>query len=81
MPRLSREQQRDILLRANVGIRIVAKRAGIRYSTTLAQDVAEARAELRLDDPVLDALIAQKKRSGRPWGPWRTATYKSREAV
>lgn len=82
MTKLSRRRQDAILLHCVVLARIVGRQRSylacghrLRLGTTIAKDLAGLRESLRLDDPVLDDLIAAKKSSGEPWGPWQSETY------
>lgn len=69
---LSRAKQNALLMEVLVYSRLVARQHRcvhghrIPQDTTLVDDVSAIRAALRLDDPVLDDLIAQGKHRG-PW--------------
>lgn len=63
---LSRAQQDGIILECVVLARIVGWQRRISSPGTVADEMEAVRAALRLDDPVLDDLIAQGKHRG-PW--------------
>lgn len=63
---LSRAKETGILLEVVIAARIERRRLGHRTGPTINDEVSELREALRLDDPVLDDLIAQ----GRHRGPW-----------
>lgn len=63
---LSRGKQTGILLEIVIAARIERRRLGHRTGPTINDEISELRHALRLDDYVLDDLIAQ----GAHKGPW-----------
>lgn len=72
---LGRAREDAILLWVGIHVRTATKRMQCRHSGTHAQNLAEARKALRLDDPVLDDLIARRT------GPIQWSEDRARETA
>lgn len=75
--KLSRGKQTGILLEIVIAARVVRRQMGERTEPTINAELDALRASLRLDDPVLDDLIAR----GAHKLPWSTPPVGTMEGI